>query len=407
MFIVFKTEGYGKQGWQTYTEDFARGPGPSRLNRRFFDDGSCLPIERYGRDSSSDIRGGSFGQRDWRGHFWDAVPGPRSNGCANMLARASMKRSADDMLAYNSYPHPNIRNSWGQFYLKDQHHNNSLASGQHTRRRFGGKNSAGLNAQKPLKCTRSGSLYSRGCGTGNSSSPKSLGLENGEVKVPSHLQNPSPVHSPLGNSATGATIAPSEEVNSRDCGISHSSSPKSSRLDSGEIKVPVHPQNPSLVHSLMGSAVACATSTPAEETNSSGCALSHSSSPKSLGLDSAEVKVALHPQNPSSGLLFSEKTASCAAYASDEEAHSRKKPRLGWGEGLAQFEKIVNGPTDTAENDGMIESPESHSKNYSEPVYSHNSVVALRSAGVHCITEFPSPVTPPAAFCSSPGKIKN
>lgn len=372
-----RPNGYGKQGWQTYTEDFARGPGPSRPNRRFFYDGSCLPIEKYGRESSRDIRGGSFGQRDWRGHCWDAVPGPRSNGCANMPVHESMKRSADDMLAYNSYPHPNIGNSWGQFHLKDHHYNNSVASGQHTRRRFGRKNSDGLNARKPLKWTRSGSLYSRGCGIGHSSSPRSLGLDYSEVKVPSHLQNPSPVHSPSGNSATCATIAPSEETNSRGCGISHSSSPKSLRLDSGEIKVPVHPQNPSLVHSLTGNAVACATSTPAEETNSSGCGFSHSSSPKSLGLNSA--------------------------YAPAEEANSRKKPRLGWGEGLAQFEKIINGSTDT-ENDGMIESPQSHSKNYAEPVHSHNSVVALRSSRVQCITEFPSPVTPSAAFCSSPGE---
>ncbi|XP_074366223.1 uncharacterized protein LOC141707122 [Apium graveolens] len=395
-----RPNGYGKQGWQTFTEDFARGPGPYRPNRRFFDDGSCFPIEKYGRDSSSDIRGGSLGQRDWRGHFWDAVPGPHSNGCANMPAHASMKRSADDMLSYNSYPYPHIGNSWDQFYLKDQHYNNSAAS---SRRRFGRKNSVGLNAQKPLKVTRSGSLYSRGCGIGHSSSPKSSGLENGEDKVPSHLQNPSPLHSHSGNSATGATIAPSEETISRDCGISHSSSPKSLRLNSGEIKVPVHPQDPSLVHYLTGDTFAYATSTPAEETYSSGCGLSHSSSPKSLGLDSAEIKVPLNLQNPSPGLSFLKKTASCAAYAPDEEANSRKKPRLGWGEGLAQFEKIINGSTDTAENDGMIESPKSHSKNYTEPVYSHNSVVALRSSRVQCITEFPSPVTPSTAFCSSPG----
>lgn len=407
MFIVFKSEGYGKQGWQTYTEDFARGPGPFRPNRRFFDDGSCFPVEKYGRDSSSDIRGGSFGQRDWRGHCWDAVPGPRSNGCANMPAYASIKRPADDMLAYNSYPHPNIGNSWGQFYIKDQHYNNSLASGQHTRRRFGGKNLVGLNARKPLKWTRSGSLHSRGRGVGHSSSPKSLGLEYGEVEVPLHLQNPSPVHSPSGNSATCATIAPSGETNLRDYGLSHSSSPKSLGLDSGEIKVPVHPQNPSPVHSLTGDAVACAISTPAEETNSSGCGFSHSSSPKSLGLDSGEIKVPLHPQNSLSGHSFLEKTASSSVYAPDEEANSRKKPRLGWGEGLAQFEKIINGSTDTAENDGMIESPQSRFENCTEPVQSHNSVVALGSSRVQCSTEFPSPVTPSAAFCSSPGKIKN
>ncbi|WOH02494.1 hypothetical protein DCAR_0521883 [Daucus carota subsp. sativus] len=376
-----RDRGYGKQGWHTYTEDLALMLGPSRPNKRFFNDGRCLQIDKYGRDSSRVISGESFSQRDRRGHYWDSAPGRRSNGHASMPAHAIVKSSADDMMAYNSYPHSKIGNNWGQFYFKDQHYNNSVASGQNTRRRFGRKNSAGLNGRKALKWTRSGSLHSHGCGFSHSGSSGSVGLDSGKIKATSNFQNPSPVHSLSGNSATCAFTAP-EETNSRGGGIRHSSSPKRLHLNSS----------------------ACATSAGALETNLSGCGYSHSSIPKICGSDSDEIKVPVHSQNSTSGSSFSEKAVSCAAYAPTQETNSRKRPRIGWGKGLAQFEKIINGSTDTAENDGTIESPHSHSKNCTESVHPHNSVMAPRCSRVQCFTECRSPVTHSHAFCSSPGE---
>lgn len=86
--------------------------------------------------------------------------------------------------------------------------------------------------------------------------------------------------------------------------------------------------------------------------SSRGSGLSHSSSSKSMGVDS-EVVIEVQQKNVTP---VQSPAAVCvvAAPAPSDETSSRKKPRLGWGEGLAKYEKKkVEGPEEVATN-GMV-----------------------------------------------------
>lgn len=177
--------------------------------------------------------------------------------------------------------------------------------------------------------------------------------------------------------------------------------------------------------------------------SSRGSGLSHSSSSKSMGVDSTETKSNLHPQNLSPLQSPSCDTAACASpaaagaspAAATEETSSRKKPRLGWGEGLAKFEKkkvdsprdaapkngmllsekkveipsdtavksgmllsekIVDIPSDTAVKNGML-----LSENNSEHGRSHVIIVPDRSPRLAGLLSCTSPATPSSVTCSS------
>ncbi|KAH6763594.1 hypothetical protein C2S52_021027 [Perilla frutescens var. hirtella] len=86
--------------------------------------------------------------------------------------------------------------------------------------------------------------------------------------------------------------------------------------------------------------------------SSRGSGLSHSSSSKSMGVDS-EIVVDVQQKNVTP---VQSPAAVCvvATPAPSDETSSRKKPRLGWGEGLAKYEKKkVEGPEEVATN-GMV-----------------------------------------------------
>lgn len=159
--------------------------------------------------------------------------------------------------------------------------------------------------------------------------------------------------------------------------------------------------------------------------SSRGSGLSHSSSSKSMGVDSTETKSNSHPQNLSPLQSPSCDAAACAspagagaspAAALTEETSSRKKPRLGWGEGLAKFEKKkVDSPTDTAVKNGMllsekkVDSPSDTavkngmllSENTTEHGRSHVINVPDRSPRLAGPLSCTSPATPSSVGCSS------
>ncbi|KAL1542467.1 hypothetical protein AAHA92_26561 [Salvia divinorum] len=87
--------------------------------------------------------------------------------------------------------------------------------------------------------------------------------------------------------------------------------------------------------------------------SSRGSGLSHSSSSKSMGADS-EVIVDAQQKNVTPVQSPAAVCAVPAAPAVSDETSSRKKPRLGWGEGLAKYEKKkVEGPEDVVIKDGL------------------------------------------------------
>ncbi|KAL6977252.1 hypothetical protein U1Q18_026049 [Sarracenia purpurea var. burkii] len=123
--------------------------------------------------------------------------------------------------------------------------------------------------------------------------------------------------------------------------------------------------------------------------SSRGSGFSHSSSSKSLGVDSGELKA--EPQVRVVTPLQSppEEAVTCATMAAPaEEASSRKKPRLGWGEGLAKYEKKkVDGPDDSGTKRGIIK----------EPMHPHGN----KSPRVVGFSDCTSPATPSSVACSS------
>ncbi|XP_017234814.1 uncharacterized protein LOC108208794 isoform X2 [Daucus carota subsp. sativus] len=140
--------------------------------------------------------------------------------------------------------------------------------------------------------------------------------------------------------------------------------------------------------------------------SSRGSGLSHSSSSKSMGGDSTETKSNLHPLNVSplespscDAAAFASPAAGANSAAPTEETSSRKKPRLGWGEGLAKFEKKrVDSPSDTAVKIGMV-----LSENNTENGRSHVINVPDRSPRLAGLLSCTSPATPSVACSSSVG----
>ncbi|CAA2970816.1 Nuclear receptor coregulator SMRT SMRTER [Olea europaea subsp. europaea] len=149
--------------------------------------------------------------------------------------------------------------------------------------------------------------------------------------------------------------------------------------------------------------------TRSESLSSRGSGFSHSSSSKSMGADSNEMKAEMQPKNVMAVQSPSGEAVACVKSnvptpAPSEETSSRKKPRLGWGEGLAKYEKKnVDGPEDGATQNGLV-----ISENKREPAHSLSANVADRSPRVAVFLDDTSPATPSSVACSSsPGTEEN
>ncbi|KAF9676706.1 hypothetical protein SADUNF_Sadunf08G0030900 [Salix dunnii] len=133
--------------------------------------------------------------------------------------------------------------------------------------------------------------------------------------------------------------------------------------------------------------------------SSRGSGFSHSSSSKSLGgADSNEGKAELQLKNATPVLSLSGDAAACVTSAApSEEISSRKKARLGWGEGLAKYEKKkVEGPETSENKDEVVVSASNV-----EPIQSQTSNLAEKSHRVMGFSDCASPATPSSGACSS------
>lgn len=138
--------------------------------------------------------------------------------------------------------------------------------------------------------------------------------------------------------------------------------------------------------------------------SSRGSGFSHSSSSKSMGgTDSNEAKVESQLKNATPVQSPSGEANTCVtSSAPSEETTSRKKPRLGWGEGLAKYEKKkVEVPDGSMNKDGPV-----CSAGNAEPVHSLSSNLADKSPRVTAFSDCASPATPSSVACSSsPGML--
>ncbi|XP_031279817.1 uncharacterized protein LOC116138238 isoform X1 [Pistacia vera] len=138
--------------------------------------------------------------------------------------------------------------------------------------------------------------------------------------------------------------------------------------------------------------------------SSRGSGFSHSSSSKSLGgVDSNEGKADLQPKNATPVQSPSGDAATYVTSAMpSEETTSRKKPRLGWGEGLAKYEKKkVEGPDVSENKDGAVVLTSNV-----EPAHSLSSNLAEKSPRVMGLSDCASPATPSSVACSSSSGVE-
>ncbi|XVE75346.1 hypothetical protein DITRI_Ditri12bG0087000 [Diplodiscus trichospermus] len=130
-----------------------------------------------------------------------------------------------------------------------------------------------------------------------------------------------------------------------------------------------------------------------------GSGFSHLNSSKNLGsADSGEGKLELQQKYLTPVQSPSGDAAACVTSAvPSDETTSRKKPPLGWGEGLAKYEKKkVEGP-DTSMNRGGA----TISVGTTEPNNSLSSDLADKSPRVLEFSDCASPTTPSSVACSS------
>ncbi|PIN07449.1 hypothetical protein CDL12_19979 [Handroanthus impetiginosus] len=131
--------------------------------------------------------------------------------------------------------------------------------------------------------------------------------------------------------------------------------------------------------------------------SSRGSGFSNSNSSKSMGVDSIEIVAEVQPKNVTPLQSPGAARVVSSAPAPSEEMSSRKKPRLGWGEGLAKYEKKkVEGPEDGAAKDGLLVDV----TNTETMLFS--SVNPLdKSPRVANVLNCASPATPSSVACSS------
>jgi nuclear receptor co-repressor 1 len=140
--------------------------------------------------------------------------------------------------------------------------------------------------------------------------------------------------------------------------------------------------------------------------SSRGSSFSHSSSSKSIGVDSTEMKAETQQQRNLTPVQSpSGDAAAVTSAAPAEEMNSRKKPRLGWGEGLAKYEKkVVDVPDEfAAAKNGLVVtcSGENNNNIIEESLHCQIPQPADRSPRFAGYTECCSPATPSSVACSS------
>lgn len=141
--------------------------------------------------------------------------------------------------------------------------------------------------------------------------------------------------------------------------------------------------------------------------SSRGSGFSHSSSSKSMGVDSEAVvevqrKNVTPVQSPAAVCAVSTAPAPAPSPSPSpsDETSSRKKPRLGWGEGLAKYEKKkVEGPEEGPTKDVAVVSVSDTEMIQLPPVN-----LLDKSPVVASLSGCTSPATPSSVACSfSPG----
>ncbi|KAL3650027.1 hypothetical protein CASFOL_006430 [Castilleja foliolosa] len=342
--------GRGKQGgWHMYPEEAGHGfpPFGSRYGDRNLEDDNIRPFRshsdgRYLRNSREN-RGSFSSQKDWRSPSWEPpVASPSSPRRPN--TENNNQRSVETT----------------QTCLNNGSKGNNLDDTQ----TCNNNNSKGNNSEDTQTCNNNNSK-------GNNSEDIET-CQNNIIKC----DDPHP----LLDSPSGQSQPFMKEKNEKDGGTADEIASSAQKPDKEKVSGSMDWKvkwNRSGSMSSRGSGFSC------------------SSSSKSMAVDSTEKVPEVQQKNAtpvnSLPVVCVEPTA---APAPSDDTGSRKKPRLGWGEGLAKYEK-KKVPEDCATKDGL------YSVSTTETMQSPSSNLLDRSPKVAHVLEFASPVTPSLVACSS------
>ncbi|CAH2064323.1 unnamed protein product [Thlaspi arvense] len=377
---------HGKQGGRhQFVEETSHGYTSSRSSARMFENDYYRQSGprgdwRYTRNCRDDRV--PLSQKDWKCNTWDMSNGS-SRGFERPCGIRNGRRSVDERPPHASDTHTNVVNSWDPgnsahqpdiefctptrtLKFKNEHKFSdqrlSLPSEPDSDcvslfDRPSSENHYGNKAYSPAKqCDDL--MYGRRLTNDNSLDPPALNAELEGTSEQLHLKDPQDngLHgtsdldgarkcdkeSSLGAIGKLPVWTCSGSFASQNSGFSHSSSLKSvGAVDSSDRKNEVLPKSVAVTQSSSGDATACATTT-------------HLS----------------------------------------EEMSSRKKQRLGWGEGLAKYEKKKVDVNTNEDGTTLLE-------NGTEELHSSNKNIADRSPTAAIVPENGSPTTPSSVACSS------
>ncbi|KAI7735969.1 hypothetical protein M8C21_022381, partial [Ambrosia artemisiifolia] len=137
---------------------------------------------------------------------------------------------------------------------------------------------------------------------------------------------------------------------------------------------------------------------------SRGSGFSHLSSCKVIGVDPLDTKMDAQPGAASLVQSPSGDASTCVTPNTPDEANSRKKARLGWGEGLAKYEKKKVDPDDVVDKENGSRNGMVNVVSSSESLPPSSSSVPGKSPSLTGNSESASPATSCSFACSlSPG----
>ncbi|KAL0298681.1 UNVERIFIED_CONTAM: hypothetical protein Sradi_6527900 [Sesamum radiatum] len=229
--------GHGKQaGWHMYPDDAGHGfmPFGSRYGDRNLEDENCRPFGsrgdgRYFRNSRENR--GSFAQKDWKAPSWEAAASPNGPGRPTtevnnlrsientQTCHDSSSSSKSNDASQTPSDSANLSNQSQSLVKENYDKNVSTADGRTSSdQKTEKENCLGSTDWKPLKWTRSGSLTSRGSGFSHSSSSKTTGVDSTETVAEVVPKNATPIQSPSAEAVAcviSTAVVQSDETGSR------------------------------------------------------------------------------------------------------------------------------------------------------------------------------------------------
>lgn len=370
-------------------EETSHGYTPSRSSARMFENDYYRPSAsrgdwRYTRNGRDDRV--SFSQKDWKCNTWEMSNGS-SRGFERPCGVRNGRRSVDDRPPHTSDIHTNVVNSWDPANSTHQP-NIELCTPVRTlkfrnEQRFSDQRIS-VPSDPHSDCP---SLFERPSLENNYGNKScSPAKQCNDLMYGRRLANDNSLDPPILNAELEGTWEQRHLKDPQDNRLHEISDLDGARKNGKESSLGAIGKLP--VWTCSGSFAS----------QSSG--FSHSSSLKSLGaVESSDRKNEVLPKVVTVTQSSSGDATACATTTHlSEEMSSRKKPRLGWGEGLAKYEKKKVDVNTNEDGTPLLE-------NGTDELHYLTKNIADKSPTA-AVPEYGSPTTPSSVACSSsPGTV--